>query len=146
MSFSSHFLVRGLPTLLLFQQSAVQQPSVRWPRSLPQLTQHIAHATGQQPHKLLDDQAAEAEEAVLEEREGGARRSEAELEAEEEEDEWFGDDELSELDELLGVTSELEYGLVFGVLGMSVVHWLHRLKDKLDRWEVEVMALQHAGI
>ena len=132
LSFSSHYLVRGLPSLLLFHQSVVQQPSIRWPRSLAQLTQHIAHVTGEKWEMELDDEEGEVEMDTA------AGMDESEVEN--------VDDDVSELDELFGVTSELDYGLLFGVLGMSVVHWLHRLKDRMDRWEVEAMAVQHVAM
>ena len=135
LSFSSHYLVRGLPTLLLFDASTVQQPNMRWPRSLPLLVQHVAQATGMQPELLDDVTAAEDEQEAEPVIEDTADEDEA--------DEW---DEMRELDVLFGVTGEIDLGLCFGVLGMSVVHWLHRLKDKLDRWEVEAMAVQHVGI
>ena len=134
LSFSSHYLVRGLPSLLLFHSSSVQQPNIRWPRTLAQLTQHIAQATNQQP-----ESADNAMEELYEEEEPG------ELTNTDEYDESI-DDDVNELDELFGVTSELDYGLLFGVVGMSVVHWLHRLKDKLERWEVEALAVQHVAM
>ena len=62
------------------------------------------------------------------------------------EGEEYEDDEASGMDELLDVTSELDYGLLCGVVGMSVVDWLRRLKDRLDQWEVEAMAVQHVAI
>ena len=123
LSVTSPYVVRALPSLLLFHHGVLVHHLHKWPRSYHHLVEHVQGLTGMV--------AGELPQWAGEEGDGEGEGEDEEVE----EEDW---------EVLYDLTAQVDVGLVCSVVGMTAVHWLHRWKERLETWEA--LARPHAAM